>query len=342
MTKKIIIGITVIFSLLIYISCYAYVSNQKLSEYVKESTTLREKILLLGDLRTEIVKCSQSEKLYLLTNKNDYKKQFNNNLKQVYIKIDDMYNQKYISKTEKDKLLFAIDKYKNSSSTYFNENYSNSITPELENNIIQYNSEQLDVLKEVTLDITSESDDFSQKDNLINAFYSNQTKLIQGASSFITIIISGFLYYFKKKLKKDNVDIEDIINYLTSCEETTNNKVSIPSSTTDNSKNLVTCKQIIGESEVLLSNAKLLYIQSLKLRDQYEKSDIILSQIDISIKSLKLKLYTLDDYSIAAQNVILDDIENQLINLKILFKSLPYYNEFIIDISKNMISKDEN
>lgn len=91
-----------------------------------------------------------------------------------------------------------------------------------------------------------------------------------------------------------------------------------------------------------MDNAKLLYMQSLKLKDQYEKSEVILDQIDSSTKSLKLILNTLENYPDTTQKIILNDIENQLLNLKILFKSLPYYNDFVMDISKNMIKNNKD
>ncbi len=257
-------------------------------------------------------------------------------MKEIYQNVENMYKEGYLTLTEKNKLTYTLDNFKDLNINYFNKNYNNSISTQLENEIINYNAEQLKILNNITLDITSQSENIEKENDKINSLSTLQSKSIQSATSLVAIIISGFLYYFKVKLKKDDVDIEDIINYLT-----TNAKENID----DNKKkidDLDLLKSKITENEILLDNAKLLYMQSLKLKDRYEKSEVILAQIDSSTKILKLMLNTLEDYPDTAQKIILNDIEDQLLNLKILFKSLPYYNELVMDISKNMIENNKD
>lgn len=336
MKKKIVISLSVIITMLLSISVYTYITNNKISSYIEESSSLRKKTLILSDLRSDLVKCSQDQILYILTQDKEYKNKFDEGMKEIYQNVENTHKEGYLTLTEKNKLTYTLDNFKDLNINYFNQSYNNSISTQLENEIINYNAEQLKILNNITLDITSQSESIEQENDKINSLSTLQSKSIQSASSLVAIIISGFLYYFKVKLKKDNVDIEDIINYLT-----TNDKKNI-----DNNKNKIDdlnlLKSKITENEILLDNAKLLYMQSLKLKDQYEKSEVILAQIDSSTKILKLILNTLEDYPDTAQKIILNDIEDQLLNLKILFKSLPYYNEFVMDISKNMIKNNKD
>lgn len=336
MKKKIVISLSVIITMLLSISVYTYITNNKISSYIEESSSLRKKTLILSDLRSDLVKCSQDQRLYILTQDKDYKNKLNEGMKEIYQNVENMYKEGYLTLTEKNKLTYTLDNFKDLNINYFNKNYNNSISTQLENEIINYNAEQLKILNNITLDITSQSENIEKENDKINSLSTLQSKSIQSATSLVAIIISGFLYYFKVKLKKDDVDIEDIINYLT-----TNAKENID----DNKKkidDLDLLKSKITENEILLDNAKLLYMQSLKLKDRYEKSEVILAQIDSSTKILKLMLNTLEDYPDTAQKVILNDIEDQLLNLKILFKSLPYYNELVMDISKNMIENNKD
>lgn len=335
MKKKIFISISVIIIMLLSVSTYTYINEQQLSHYIEESNVLKKKVLILSDLRTDLVKCSQVQRLYILTGKKEYKNQFDNNIKEIYKVIDDMYKEGYLSVTEKKKLNYTINNFNNLSKDYFIKNHTNYISSQLENELVNYNKEQLKVLNNITLDISSQSDDIAKENDKINLLYSTQSKLVQGVSSSIAVIISGFLYYFKVRLKKDNIDIDDIINYLSKDEKEDLREVK-------EIEDLNLFKLKIAENELLLDNAKLLYMESLKLKDQCEKSEIILAQIDASVKTFKSLLDDIDNYPDVAQKIILNDIENQLLNLKILFKSLPYYNEFIMDISKNMIFKDKN
>lgn len=346
MKKKILAGCIVIMVLSLGISVYAYITNQKISNYIEDNASLRKKILVLTDLRTNVVKASQTERLYILTQKNSYKKEFDESITNLYKEVDNLYKDSYINSSEKKKLVYTLDEFKNVSANYSNHYTSNNYTTiddSVEKLILDYNKSQLNILNEITLDITSDDETFTEKDSSISSNSNFQTKAIQGVSSAITVIVSGFLYYFKKKLNKDNVDIEDIINYLTNIDD--EDKVTTPPpSKVNNESDLSTIsdmKDKIIKSEVLLSNANLLYKESVKLKNQCEKTEIILSEIDSYMKKLRVKIDDISDYPTSAQKIILDDIDKQLIELKILFKSLPNYNDFIIDISNNMLDKDK-
>lgn len=298
-------------------------TNQKISNYIEDNASLRKKILVLTDLRTDVVKASQTERLYILTQKDSYKKEFDESITNLYKEVDNLYKESYINSSEKKKLVYTLDEFKNVSANYSNHYTSNNYTTidaNVEKLIIDYNKSQLNILNEITLDITSDDETFTEKDSSISSNSNFQTKAIQGVSSAITVIVSGFLYYFKKKLNKDNVD-------------KVNNEPDLST--------ISDMKDKIIKSEVLLSNANLLYKESVKLKNQCEKTEIILSEIDSYMKKLRGKIDDISDYPTSAQKIILDDIDKQLIELKILFKSLPNYNDFIIDISNNMLDKDK-
>lgn len=342
MKKNMFIGITVILGMLISVNIYGYISNVKISKYIDESTTLREKMLVLDELRSSIVETSQTRQLLILTQKEVYKNSFDKNMKQLYSQIDDLYNKGYINKYEKEKLTYTINDYEQLSLELVSSPSSYTLDPQLEKQMSKFNFNELKILHEVTLDITSENEDFKSNNKNISKSSNIQNKLIQGVSSAITVLVSGFAYYFKTKFKIDDKEIEKIIDFLTNPD--TENSPTQPSLNTDTStlSNLssISCtKDRVCENESLLTNANLLYKQSLKFKSQCDKSELILKDIDIYIYKLRDQLDDLDDYPASAQKIILDDMERQLYEFKILFKSLPNYNDFILDISKDMINK---
>lgn len=347
MKKKVFIGISSIISMLIIVNIYVYINHQKVSEYVEESNLLRKKILILDEFRGDVVKASQFQKLYILTKKEPYKNDFDKTLNNIYKQIDEFNSNGYISEAEKSQLKYTIDDFQDLSSTYLKDESNYVISQDLEKQILKYNESQLKLLHEVTLDLASQGDNLDSKNSKIGLSSDLQTKLIQAVSSAITILVSGFAYYFKVKLKKDDIDIEDVISYLTKSDD--EKKVQLPQeqnsltnkqiSTTP--RELEELKNTITQNEILLYNANLLYKQSIKFQSHCIESEQILNEIDVYVKKLKVKLDDIQDYPTSAQKIILNDIENQLIEFKILFRSLPHYNEFIVDISSTMINKDK-
>lgn len=347
MKKKVFIGISSIISMLIIVNVYVYINHQKVSEYIEESNLLRKKILILDEFRGDVVKASQFQKLYILTKKEPYKNDFDKTLNNVYKQIDEFSSKGYISETEKSQLKYTMDEFQDLSFTSIKYESNYVISEDLEKQILKYNESQLKLLHEVTLDLASQDENLDNKNSKIGLSSDLQTKLIQAVSSAITVLVSGFAYYFKVKLKKDDVDIEDVINYLTKSDDekkvkSTQKKSSLTNQQVfPNPKELEELKNTITQNEILLCNANLLYKQSIKFQNQCIKSEQILNEIDVYVKKLKVKLDDIQDYPTSAQKIILDDIEKQLIEFKILFKSLPHYNEFIVDISSTMINKDK-
>lgn len=343
MKKKMFIGISVIIGMLFTINIYGYINNVKVSKYIEDSTILRKKIMVLDEFRSDIVKTSQLQKLYILTQKQSYKDSFDKNIKSIYSQIDSLYSKGYISKYEKDKLTYTMNEYEQLSLDSLNYPSNYIIEPQLEKQITRFNASQLKILHEVTMDISSENEDLESTNKKVSNSSNIQTKLIQGVSSIITILVSGFAYYFKTKFKIDDQEIEKIVDYLTNSESNDLPKSTIPENKSIDVSEIDYLSQLkdkICENEILLSNANLLYKQSIKFQTQCDKSELILKDIDMYISKLKVKLENIDEYPSIAQKIILDDIENQLLEFKILFKSLPNYNDFIIEISKNMIKKD--
>lgn len=342
MKKNMFIIICIIIALLSIVNIYGYINNAKVSKYIEDSSNLRRKISIIDDFRSTVVEASQFQKLYVLTKKDIYKDGFNKSISSIYNQIEDLYNKGYIDNSYREKLTYSVDEYKALSINALNQTSNYVIAPEVENQILKLNTTQLQVLHEVTIGIASESEHLETHNKDVSLSSSIQNKLIQGVSSIITILVSGFAYYFKTKFKIDDKEIEKVIDYLTKSES--DHSADKPNTNPSNS-NLVdfdsisTLKDRIYENEILLSNANLLYKQSIKFQSQCNKSELILKEIDIYISKLRIKLDDINDYPNLAQKIILDDIERQLYEFKILFKSLPNYNDFILDISKNMINK---
>lgn len=326
MKKKVFIIVNSVIAMLIVANIYAYINNSKIQSNMSELSLSRKKIVLLSNLRSDIVKASQAKKLYILTGKNSYQVDYKNTIYSLNDQINEYYDKNYLTTDEKSKLLATIENFDSFNSTYKPSDDLVIINSYTENQMLSYNTNQLKVLHHLTEDISSQ--DVASKQNNDSVTFSSdiQTKLIHFISSVITVLGSVIAVYFKKKLNKDDVDLEDIIQYLTN-----QNENQPPSDNIDSLKNNV------SQNEVLLSNAKLLYKQSIKFQDQCEKSNILLKDIDIYMEKLKSTLELIDDYPTSAQKIILQDIEKQLMEFKILFKSLPNYNDFIIDISQSLM-----
>ncbi|MGL4797450.1 MAG: hypothetical protein ACRC1Y_05435, partial [Paraclostridium sp.] len=299
MKRNIFIGITVILGMLITINVCGYITNEKVSSYIDESTVLREKMLVLDEVRSSIVETSQLQKLYILTQKQSYKDSFDKNIRKIYSQIDDLYSKGYIDKYQKEKLTYTMDEFEQLSVNLVNYPSNYKIDSSLENKIIKFNSSQLEVLHEVTLDIASENEDFKSSNKKVGNISNIQNKLVQGVSSIITVLVSGFAYYFKTKFKIDDKEIEKVIDYLTKVD---NEEIPVPSSTDTHTLPLTDLDSIaslkikVYENEVLLTNANLLYKQSVKFQSQCDKSELILKDIDEYIFKLRSKLESINDY----------------------------------------------
>ncbi|MGL5312139.1 MAG: CHASE3 domain-containing protein [Peptostreptococcaceae bacterium] len=337
MKKKFIIIIASVATVLIAVNIYAYINYSKIENYIDELSISRRKIVLLDTFRSDIVRASQFQRLYILTGKESYRNDFKTSISSITKQINESYDKGYISSTEKAKLISTIDSFNNYSIGASANIETYSISNQVEKEIIDYNTYQLNILHQITLDISSEDASASQNNDKITTSSATQTKLIQGVSTFLTVVGSGVGLYFKNHLKKENINIDDIIEYLTKHEDATK-KDTTASNDSNTSINLNELKEKVSQNEVLLSNAKLLYTQSLKFKNECEKSESLLEDIDIYVEKLKTTLQLIEDYPTSAQKIILEDIEKQLIEFKILFKSLPNYNQFIADISKNMIN----
>ncbi len=99
MKKKIVISLSVIITMLLSISVYTYITNNKISSYIEESSSLRKKTLILSDLRSDLVKCSQDQRLYILTQDKDYKNKLNEGMKEIYKNVENMHKEGYLTLT---------------------------------------------------------------------------------------------------------------------------------------------------------------------------------------------------------------------------------------------------
>ncbi|MGL5346131.1 MAG: CHASE3 domain-containing protein [Peptostreptococcaceae bacterium] len=326
MKKKVFIVVGSVIIMLVIANTYAYINNSKIQTHINNLDLSRKKVVILSEFRSGIVKASQDKKLYILTGSDSYQSNFDSTISSLNKEINDSYDKGYITINEKSKLLTSLENFDSFSSTYKPSDNLIQINSNTENQMLSYNANQLKILQQITQDISSQGQISKKNNDKVASFSANQTTLIQGISSYITILGSAIALFLKKKLNKEDIDLEDIIEYLTSKNE------NHPSS-----DNVHTLKNNINQNEVLLSNAKLLYKQSIKFQDQCEKSNILLKDIDIYMEKLKSTLELIDDYPTSAQKIILQDIEKQLMEFKILFKSLPNYNDFIIDISQSLI-----
>ena len=186
--KKVFIVVGSVIIMLVIANTYAYINNSKIQNHINNLDLSRKKVVILSEFRSGIVKASQDNKLYILTGSDSYQSNFDSTISSLNKQINESYD------------LIQISSH-------------------TENQMLSYNANQLKILQQITPDISSQGQISKKNNDKVASFSANQTTLIQGISSCITILGSAIALFLKKKLNKEDIDLEDIIEYLTNKNE---------------------------------------------------------------------------------------------------------------------------
>lgn len=344
MSKKLtLITSLVVIILLIVLNIYIYISNQKLSQYVDESNSHTQSIVLIDRFRTDINVMAQAQKLYLLTSKEKYKNQYEENLKNIYKIIDDMVLTGDITSTEKDEILNVVDEYSNINNTTMDLINDVKIDEDVENMILKSNEDQISILEQLDKSIEYTGKNVAEKNGTISENADSQKSGIQTISTIITGFLSSVLVYIKKNSNQFGKEVQSIVKCIGNENDDENINEQDKESQVINKENQNIKRSIedIIECEKMLEAAKLVYGQSTKIEDKLNNSFAIIKEIDEYLKILKKMIAESEDCYPGEKSIMMRDIEDKFIKLRILFESLPNYNDTILDVYKNMIDKKD-
>ncbi|MEF9992490.1 MAG: hypothetical protein RRZ84_01195 [Romboutsia sp.] len=331
MTKKaiIIVGSSIIV-ILIILNIYIYISCSNISKYTNESNTHSQNIVLIDKFRTDINKMAQAQKIYLVTLKDEYKVQYEKNLKDIYSTLSNMESSGVITYEEEDELKKVVYDYSISSEEYMNSSNKEVVSEELEKQIIDSNNSQINILTKLDKYVEITNSNLNDNNTTISDSATQQKNRVQSISTVITGLVSSIFYFIKKNGFKVNKDVEKIINCIDNKEvvDNINTKVNTVSG------EIVRC-------EYILQQIKIIYKHSNKMKDKLNKYQEVIAQIDSYLNQLRLKIQESEVCSPGVKSEILREVEQELVELKLLLESLTIHNGIIVEISSEIIN-DKN
>lgn len=355
MNKKlqVVIWSTIIISI-VALNIYVCKNSSMITKYVNESNSHTQRIVLIDKFKSDINTIAQANKLYILTQKYEYKIEYEEALKNVYKTINELEADGSISSDEKNELIIALKDYSNINSKTMNINTVSKISEDIENNILKSNQSQLEVLNQLDKSVEETNKNVKEKNNIIESALNNQKGNVQVISTILTAIGSGILYYIKKNPVKLGKQVGEIIGCISNIEENTenasegkqidkNNK-DIKKDEFDEEVNKIEkeyeevkkCVDNIIMYEKAIEYFNLIYKQSAKMEVKINQSNEIIDDIFIYLNQLKINIEECKNCSGEIKLDLLNEIQTQLIELKILLETIPIYNEIIKDASNEI------
>ncbi|MGL5314353.1 MAG: hypothetical protein ACRC92_13975 [Peptostreptococcaceae bacterium] len=333
MTKKkiSIFSLAIIFIIFIF-NVYIYNSNNNVNTQIQQTTSSTQSLSNISNFRIDINRMSQSQKLYLLTLKDEYKSEHEFYLNKVYNQINVLYTDGDIDKAQKTELLNSLNEYKTLNNTLVKNISGISITEETENIILSANESQIKLLSKLDSSIDLTKSSIEDQNTLLQNLTDFQANGVHVVSTVITSIISFFLYFLKKYSNPE--DVGDFIKCIDHLNDDDNNE-NKPHSNNNQSIELINEKLLKYEKMLEIINA--IYKQNSKLECNLSKCEMIIKDLRKSTNKLIQDSNTCSD---VAKNII-DDISEQLTELKILFESLPIYENLLSDLHEIINSSND-
>lgn len=360
MSKKLHVTIwSTIIIFLVSLNIYVYNNSLKVSKYVDESNSHTQSIVLIDKFRTDINVMAQLNKLYLLTGKNEYKVEYDETLKRVYKTINDLESSGRISSNNKSDIVKVLEEYSYINMETMNSNVNNKVDENVENEILKSNEAQLSVLKQLDKSVEQTNATVKEKNNIIESTLKNQKGNVQVASTIITAIGSGIFYYIRKNPVKAGKQVGEIIGCITNIEdekkansnkieekqENINLKNSAKEELYEEIKEIEKkyddvkeCINNIIKYEKVINYCDLMYSQTIKMEEKIDKSNEIMNEIYIYLNQLKINLRECKDCKDEIKLDLLREIQEKFVELKIVFESIPIYNEVIKEAMQEVIN----
>ncbi len=202
--KRVIILAVLMISIIVVFNIYLIISNNNVNSQIEQSTSLTQSLTDISNLRIEINRMSQAQKLHIITSKDKYEMQYETYLDNIYDGVNQLYKDKLIDSDDKTKLFQALDSYKDLSRSIDTNLVDNNNSQELENILIKVNDAQILILSNLDNAINTAKESVSEQNALIKTTTDFQVNGVQTVSTVITSMISVFIYVVKKYSSPDS------------------------------------------------------------------------------------------------------------------------------------------
>lgn len=332
MTKKrILIFSAFIIGILVLFNIYIYNSNNNVNNQINECNLNTQSLACMSNIKIDINKVAQAQKLYLLTSKSDYKSEYEFYFKKIYNEVNELYKDGIINKTQYINLKNSLDDYKTLNDNLISNN-SENISLELENVLLSSNDAQIKFLSKLDDIINTTKDTITEQNATIKDNTDLQINVAQVTSTIITSIITLFVYLIKKYSKSDTLD--DVFKCLIGVD---NNKEDESDFNNKYKNDINSINETLKQYEQIIEIANILSKQNSKLECNLSKCKILINDIKKSINILCNDSHIDNKYAQA----IIADVQDQLIELSILFESLPIYNDLLLDLYELIKAKEK-
>lgn len=318
MKKFIIITLSIIIIFLLGLNIYIVSSNDSISSSVDNLQSRKSEIDSLNSYSTNIINLAHIQKSFLLTGSENFKNQYSTSLESAYNTLDELLSNSTITNSDKVEIINYLNDYEIINNDFFENPPTLPLSQELEDKVLKSDEIQNNILGKLSTIIAAKTDSTSKTSSNISNSISSQNNIVKVLSSFFTLVISGPIYYFIKKYKNGEITFNNIIDTINEGEKIV-----------DKYSNVLTYINITEK------------INSQLEKDWQEVYNLVTSlQSSISnIRSQLLKLQQSDSYTFKEK---LEEIEIQVLEIKLLVKQLPNYHQFISDLSKNLTKCTEN
>lgn len=318
MKKFLIITLSIIVFFLLSLNIYIVSSNNTLSSNVDDLQTRKNEINSLDNYSINIVNLAHMQKSFLLTGNNDFQTQYSTSLKSAYSTLDELLSNKTITNSDKVEIVNYLNDYENINTALFNSPPTLPLSQEYEDKVLKSDEIQNNILRKLSNIIATKTDSTSKTSSNITDSISSQNNIVKVISSFFTLFISGPIYYFIKKYKNGEISFNNIIDTIDEGEKIV-----------DKYSNILTYINITDK------------INS-QLEKDWQEVYTLVTTLQTSINDMKLKLLKLQLSDSSTFKEKLDEVEMQVLEIKMLVKQLPNYHQFISDLSKNLTECSEN
>ena len=351
MKKLLIYIIILVIVLVLSLNLFLFYNNSSLSDTLNNSNNIRNTIIELDEFKTTITEMSDSQESFILTGNSKYKDDYESSLNNAYDNANTLLDNDIISSEDKNTIIDLIKDYDSINESIFNSSISYPASNELETLITNSNNAKLKILHSVSNIIANHRNSLEKSSDSISKSIGNQKTFVSWLSSIFTALITIPPLIAKKFIKNSN-NISSTINSLMP-----NNSINTSSTSGDlqndslsdsisfletffnfqnNVEGIKEVRAQLIENATLINYLNVVEFNNLEMSKNYNECK---SQLSLIINNL------IDIQKKCSNNSYIDicnDIEkvkSALNNLSITINNLFNYNEYMINISKLLLSK---
>lgn len=332
MTKKIlmIIGFIII-TLLLALNVYMSIDSKSILETADNNNFNTQSIVIMDKFRLRINEMCQAHKLYLLTGKEEYRAKYEKILNNNYLYMEELLTKGSITEEERAQIAKSLDEYYKLGLESNTLDLDNGNRNEIENEILKSNITQQNILASIDKIVEEKSRIAEEENNIIMSSTTQQKSGVQTVSTIIASVVSAFLYTLRK-FKVDTGKIDELLKTLKDLmKKDTEKDIDKDSSKIKNVE-----KEILN-FEKELQSLKIIYKQTYKVGNNLSEVGRIIDRIEIKLDDLNIQIDNTQNCSSKVSDILVEEINGKLIDLKVLLSSLPIYNETIAELSKEIV-----